>query len=295
MMQDHYFWRDTALRYINENCQSSGIERFQKRDYPHYVLQAKIFSLLKDYGFFIRHDPKVSSVIRKDHFVGEKDGLKLKAERFPNGFELMFYQEHRYTNPNGGAYDFEKEEKMPYLIHLSYLCTKKRIQNFLDTVDAKNETDPGLFTKYAEEKVRCDYAKSWYHPQKSSDFNLSELDGADYDIPGEPFRTNGFDRDRKTIKNGDMKYFRDHDGYLKRGKVYHNINNMWWVIVDKYTLRNIACFELFDAAEEDFCHRRKQPDRKPEERKELESALTLASSKDLFNELKRRGIRLRTA
>ena len=65
----------------------------------------------------------------------------------------------------------------------------------------------------------------------------------------EPY--NGRDREGLTLHNGDIKYFRAWNGYLYRGRIYHNINNMWWVIVDKYTVRNVAAFNLFDLAPDD--------------------------------------------
>lgn len=31
-----------------------------------------------------------------------------------------------------------------------------------------------------------------------------------------------------------------------RGTVYHNINNMWWVVINDFSYTNNACFELFN-------------------------------------------------
>lgn len=112
-------------------------------------------------------------------------------------------------------------------------------------------------------------------------FNLTDTDGE------EQPSYNGLDRDKKVLRNGDIKYFRHWNGYLYRGRIYHNINNMWWVIVDKYTVRNIAAFDLFDLGPEDFHGRQKRPVI-PKEYQERRKAIEATSTKELVNELKRR-------
>lgn len=97
------------------------------------------------------------------------------------------------------------------------------------------------------------------------------------------------DRDRKVIRNGDLKYYRDDcTGYLYRGKAYHNINNMWWILQPCGTVRNVAAFELFDLQEGDTLGR-VAPDRTPDAYKLRKEQLGLCSTKDLVRELKRRG------
>lgn len=99
---------------------------------------------------------------------------------------------------------------------------------------------------------------------------------------------NAKDRDGKVLLNGDIKYFRDGcNGYLYRGKIYHNINNMWWVIVDKRNVRNVASFQLFDLSESD-CLRRKAPDRTPKEYLTKRDYISKATTKELIAELRRR-------
>ena len=62
---------------------------------------------------------------------------------------------------------------------------------------------------------------------------------------------------------------------------------MWWVIADKYTVRNIAAFDLFDLGPEDFRGRQKRPVI-PKEYQERRKAIEATSTKELVNELKRR-------
>ena len=55
---------------------------------------------------------------------------------------------------------------------------------------------------------------------------------------------NAKDKDGKRLRNGQIKYFRDRRGRLQRGTIYHNINNMWWVVLNKFEFTNVAAFEF---------------------------------------------------
>ena len=92
----------------------------------------------------------------------------------------------------------------------------------------------------AEQQIKNDYMDSFHHPQQGTDFNLSELDGTRGQVYGDT------DRDGKTLLNGQIKSFPGYKGKIKRGKIYHNINNMWWVILSEYERLNIASFNFFD-------------------------------------------------
>ena len=52
------------------------------------------------------------------------------------------------------------------------------------------------------------------------------------------------DGDGNPIVEGDLRYFY-YNGILHRGIIYHHINNMWYVAVNKYKYYNIADFQLF--------------------------------------------------
>lgn len=132
------------------------------------------------------------------------------------------------------------------------------------------------------DRIKDRFVKSWHHPQENMDFELSELDGTTYE------KYNSTDRDKNVIHDGDIKYYRGWDGYLRRGKVYHNINNMWWVIVNKYEWNNIASFELFDATEEDLRLRRYKKPVVPKEYMERKENISSMSDKELLRELKKR-------
>ena len=96
---------------------------------------------------------------------------------------------------------------------------------------------------------------------------LKAVDGqtAEYEI-------NGTDRDGNTLqKRRNEIFFATGAVICCGGKVYHNINNMWWVLLaDGSEVKNVACFDLFDLKETDFRGRRKEhrPPKEYVERKE---------------------------
>lgn len=237
-------------------------------------------------GFNVQRDPDVDKIIRKDYYIGKFHDLEFEAKKYPNGFEIGFFQNVVYENPNGGRYDFDKLSKMPYMIRLQYTKFKNKILRLLKSLVPDIMDDSSLSPKLAEEWIKCRYVESCHHEQKNTDFDLRSLDGQTQ----EPY--NGLDRDKKTIHNGEIKYFRGRDGYLYRGRVYHDLNNMWWVITDKYTARRAAAFELFDLAPGDK-RGRLAPLRIPSEYTERKQAISQSTAKELVSELRKRGLKVK--
>lgn len=227
---------------------------------------------------------KQEAGIRRDYYIGRRGDLELYAHRYPAGFEIMFFQNVVIENKNGGRYDFDKFQKMPYIIRLRFMKYRDKIIALLKSVeDLKDESkaDPRL----AEEWIKARYVEEWHHEQKDMNFLLSDL----YGQTQEPY--NGRDRDKKTLHNGDVKYFRHWNGRLYRGRVYHNINNMWWVILDRFTVQNMASFELFDLTPEDNRRRQAKP-RIPEAYQKRRKAIEDTKTRELINELRRRGVKV---
>lgn len=230
-----------------------------KTPYKHYLILDELFEFMRCRGFEVVVHPRTLKEypsIAENYFYGKKGDLEFKAERYPAGFKIEFYQNIVFENNNGGEYDFYKYEKMPYMLKLMVRNETSKIVQFLKQKDVQDNTE----TKYklAEDKIKQYYVKSWNHPQKDMNFRLSDLDGA----TGKP-TYNTKDRDGNEVLNGQIKYFRDYDGRLMRCKAYHNINNMWWCIISDTECTNKASFELFDATEDDFKNRRVVRDDRP--------------------------------
>ena len=184
----------------------------------------------------------------KDRWYGRKANLEFKAERYPAGFKLEFFQNIVTVNSNGGFYDFDKYKLMPYLIKLLFRNELRHIKHFLESLGHVDTLAPTL--KRAYDQIVQRYIESWHKPQ-TAPFRLEDLHGTTCD-----HSYNNQDRDKKTIFCGQVKYFRRRDGSLARGIVYHNINNMWWVILSENEFTNVADFHLFDPTEEDYRIRR---------------------------------------
>lgn len=269
--------RDTTISFRNKDEQNvNGWFRYR---FKHYGVQHRMFNMLRTKGFEIRHDDSVNKVIRRNYFIGRKGELRFKSHRYPNGFEITFFQEINIKNPNGGFYDFDKFKKMPYLIKKQFILICAIISEFLENF-AENKT----ISEYrsAKDQIKFNYVNSCHHPQKDMNFNLSDLNGTTCE-----HSYNNADRDGKTIFNGDFKYFRDYNGYLACGTVYHNINNMWWVIVNDNDIKNIADFELFDISDSDY-RKRVKKGKPPQKFTEKMEVLSQCSVKELRRELKRR-------
>lgn len=284
MNKNSYRVYDTTIYYRNNTVNApKGLDSWRFK-YPHFGTLHRIFNMLRAEGFTIENDAEVAKCIRRDYYIGRRGDLELYAHRYPAGFEIIFFQNVVIKNKNGGRYDSRKFQKMPYMIRLRFMKYRDKIIALLKSLeDLTDETTPN--PRLAEERIKARYVEEWHHEQKDMNFRLSDLDGQTQ----EPY--NSRDRDGKTLHNGEVKYFRSWNGYLCRGRVYHNINNMWWVIADRFTVRNMASFELFDLTPEDNRRRQAKP-RIPEAYQKRRQAIEDTKTRELVNELRRRGVKV---
>lgn len=269
-----------SFSFINDTDETHGWK--DERNWSHYAFLDKLIRFMRKRGFKIKHDPKVDKIIRSDFWYGRKGKLEFKMHRYSRGFSFDFFQNINFENSNGGEHDFNKFEKAPYLIKLLWINETKKMGKLLEELGIANKSDPEV--KSAEDKIIQHWNK-YSFDKPPIGFKLADMIGKD----NEP-SYNNTDRDGKTILNGQIKYFRN-NGRLARGTVYHNINNMWWVILNHTEYDNIADFELFDPTEEDFKIRRKVRDRKPKEYIDKLKSMEKLSNKELLRELKRRGLK----
>lgn len=276
---DTYTIYDSSICFNNHDAKVDAYNRWDG-SLPHYRLFIETMYRLWQMGFCVLKDKDASDIIRKDYYCGSCGELRFKARRYPAGFQIEFYQNIVHENPNGGYYDFARYAKMPYLQKLIFRKITNKLKIFFESRGIGDATEP--LWRTSEQKIKYDFVKSSHHPQSDMNFDLSDLNGMT------PEEYNNKDRDSKTIYNGQVKYFRDHKGYLCRGTVYHNINNMWWVIINQYQCRNMASFQLFDLTEEDERGRLAVP-RIPESCLQRKRKLAEASTKELIAELRKRG------
>lgn len=276
---------NTAISFVNNTERAPG-GNWNKHKFRHYGYFYQLINMLGAEGFSTEKDPDVDQIIRSDYWIGKRGDLEFCANKYPNGFKIEFFQNVVCENPNGGRYDFDKFQKMPHIIRLQYqkyINQLVRLLKCLADVEDVTSKPP----KLAEEWIKYKYVESCHHEQKDTHFSLRSLDGQQTQPP-----YNGLDRNKKQLHNGDIKYFRNYNGYLFRGRIYHNLNNMWWVIVDKYTVRNVASFELFDLGPDDKRGRLARV-RIPAEYLERKKAIEKSTTKELAAELRRRGFKIK--
>jgi len=277
---------DTTISFINETDRGAKKD-WLKYKFRHYGYFYRIMNMLAAEGFNVRQDPNVDKIIRRDYWIGKRGDLEFNAEKYPNGFKVQFFQNAVHENRNGGRYDFNKLEKMPYLIRLQYQKYMNRLVKLLESlVDVENRTTPHM--KSAEDQIKTDLVYNW-HRYNSMDFDLHDLDGK----PPENITYYTRDKNGKEIKNGDMKYFRNHwNGYLMRGRVYYRANMHWWAIINDREIMLTDNSDLFD----DFPSGepvRMAPDRTPEAYRKRRKAIDETNNMELIAELKRRGLKVR--
>ena len=280
--------RDCHIGYHNkdEKCSpGSHWDIYKHRDvYKHYGFFHRLMNYMRCIGYSIEKDPVTLERfprIAYCHWYGRKGDLEFNAEYYPAGFSISFFQNINIENKNGGRYDFDKFDKMPYYIRCEMIRTMRNVRAFFNKFPLKDVTKPHYTD--AENKIKWLFVESCHHPQQSMDFDLHDLDGT----PGSKYKYNILDRDGKEIRNGDIKYTRDYQGYLVRCRVYHNINNMWACILnhDEWIAR--ACFELFDLKDSDV-RGRSRPKAPPKEYQQKMKLLHGMKTSELEKELHRR-------
>lgn len=202
-------------------------------------IMEEVFALLRSRGFTTQTDReilKLYPILADTHWEGEKRDLLFKLEEYPSGFQIIFY-EYSESDKKSGYYSPDKFSSLSYLSRCEFIVTRKRIRQLLEEKEFVNMANPEF--KNAIDNVM-------YSIKSSSDYvagkELSNYEHPDY---------NARDRDNKKLYNEQIKYYRDRKGRLMRGIVYHNINNMWWVVLNKHNYTNVAAFQLFDIATEE--------------------------------------------
>lgn len=254
-------------------------------DNPHWANFTECMHYLSSIGFYVSEDKEIKKnfpSLNMTHKAGGFGDLRFKASYHSQKFDIEFYQDINHENPSGGFYDFEKYKKMPYLIAKRFEWTKNKLIHFFE--------ESGFIIEYQNSKYKGSdflidyYIRSEHFPQTEW-FDLSDIDGQTTE--DEYSHT---DRDDNILYNGAIRYFRNANGYLCRGKVYHNLNTMWWVLMPDKTVKNVAAFELFTLKDTDSLKRVKKhnPPQKYKEYVRRQNILRQYSTKELEMELKRR-------
>jgi hypothetical protein len=167
----------------------------------------------------------------------------LQAELSVSGrhIELKMWQDvANITHRSGGKYEFDKEQKMPYLLRLEMERTRRRIRDYLCGVFDGYEFDAGkrdgrsnkrgFMHRTALEWLQGCYATSGHFKGDLASYQIS------------PY--NSESADKTPLQHGQRVWFYDRKGRLNVGTAHYNINNMWWVVTGRYDVTNEASFHL---------------------------------------------------
>ena len=200
-----------------------------------------LIRFLRSIGWQVRRDERIYKHYRSlsPHHRYCRFG-DLEASLEVNGRHLKFemYQNVRMKGreKGDGKYEFGKMKIMPYLLKLRAKWTINKVVEHLTGLHGYRvvPADPeyGPFGVTALEWIQWKYKEGWHYkeelgrPDWHSDYNRRSGDG-------------------ELLDQGMPVYFKDYEGRWGRGVAYYNLNNMWWVAVGKWNVRNIACFDIF--------------------------------------------------
>lgn len=160
-------------------------------------------------------------------------GLEVYIHASGRHMEIQFFQNMaNVSNPYGGEHDFNKLERMPYLIRLRFLKERAAIAKMVESWGLVNTTE----TKPTDalQRIANERAASW-HARIYRDWPKN--------VPV----NNRRDMQGRLLNDGDTRWCYDPFGSRKllRGEVYYNLNNMWFLVVNKTIIRNVGSYELF--------------------------------------------------
>jgi len=222
-----YFLYDTSLHIATE-------EAFGNRR-----LFLDIILHLRKLGFEIGKDQDIDKnyhMLNKTHRYGVMKGLEFSADYYNTGMKFEFFQNVTPTSGRklgDGKYGFDKLKYMSYLMSKRFIFTRNSVIKYLESRGIVEKVKKHLTWHGQPDLDAYKTNREKVAAIKTTTDNVSEY--------------NSKDRDKKEIKNGDKKCF--YSPYTKRlnvGYAFHNINNMWWVVLNDEEYHNIAAFELFD-------------------------------------------------
>lgn len=221
-------------------------EPFKKGPY-HEKTWLAIIAFLRRRGFKISKHPLYQSnwkCLSKDHKIGYKNDVVSLLETTPTSIKVIFQnvrnlwesKQSAWTNPSDNRY-----QKLSYIENIRVNLELQKLTAFCLKFDACFVPEDSTLSP---EEYIINRLKSNRHIHgvvaKLEDIK-EHIKSDSYD-----YKHNSNDGNGKKIICGDRKYFYDYQTRrLSTGIVWHNINNMWWVIIND-TLKNLASFELFD-------------------------------------------------
>lgn len=230
----------------------------------HRAVYGPLVKFLRSRGFRMCRDPhtvKHYRCISWNYHVGKKGNLEVKVDISGRHLQVVFFQNVNFENKNGGRYDFDKFEKMPYLMQKMFIkeasallyhlqgshgyeygkniggCSYGQVINSLRGINRSKNPLKGFNDTWGDDRFARDET-GWP--------TVSEYD-------------HGYNKDREGVplRNGMVRWIRGFNGYLKRGVIYTNMNDMWQVVYGpgERDTTWVHCRELFTLQSSDIRRR----------------------------------------
>lgn len=215
-------------------------------EYPHQDIYDLLFDFFKSIGFVQYKDKEFNKrykCLSKTHhqFKSAKSPLLIYCEIYGRGFKIEVG--HSKNSHGDGSLAFycsgnQYRKINSYLENIRVRVMLDKIANHFINFEVEIKREKKL--SEIEKIIKSDNENTHIHGPVEC---LEDIRTYIENKPQESY--NCQDKDKNNLYCGQVKYFYDYNGILKRGKIWHHINNMWWVLCAKKRF-NKACFELFD-------------------------------------------------
>lgn len=135
------------------------------------------------------------------------------------------------THPSGGKYEFDKEQKMPYLLRLEMDRTRRRVRDYLCAVFSGYTFSPAKPVIGVAGVTASEYAA---YRRRTSGHYVAELDRARICSTGYATSADGH-----PLENGVRVYAQNRRGQMITGTAFYSLNGNWDVVTGRYSLECI--------------------------------------------------------
>jgi len=200
-------------------------ERQFKRD-----VFARIVQALRRLGWTV--GPQHYIFTNNDNRFCQKGNLKGDLHMGGRSIKFeMFQSINCPTRPdNEGRYEWSKTELMPYVMRLEMERTRRRIRDYLCNVFTGYAFQPPKIASPNPDPLAY-FNDSWDGEYEKKLGTHRFKRGADgWPAESELGSWDRRDKDGVTMSHGDVRWMRDRNGRLLRGRVYGGINGMWMFV-----------------------------------------------------------------
>jgi len=225
-----------------------------------------IVKLLRSLGWKVRKDKEVPASIRNGFRIARKGSLFCYIDQGGRCCKVEAFTEYNRKNQNGGRYDFDKLEKMSYLDRMRWVTVRSKIIALF----------PGAIVTSSDERF---IGIEWIQSRREEGCHAHVITPGESNQP--PYNRKASDG-TLLVDAQPVNFFRC--GRIQSGIAFHNINNMWWVLLPSGEIRNIASFDLFPIGSVEVRRGRYGEDHARTRIRKLQCLLKSAKEKDEFEQ-----------